>query len=161
MVVLCYHDILTMTDETKDRIALLPKELQVLVKNTNFAVLGTLHHDGESYPYCSMVQYVVMQNHTLVFQTASIAEHSKNLAANNHISLYISDASAIDLSATPRITIVGTTQRLEGSEYQAAQNEFQRSAYPLPPEILDSFFCWKVCIKKIRWISGFGKMGHL
>ena len=73
--------------------------------------LATLSRRFRGYPFGSVVPFVLDHAARPVMLISRLAEHTRNIAANPHVSLLVSDASD-DIQAGARLTLMGNATRL-------------------------------------------------
>jgi heme iron utilization protein len=122
----------------------------------NAATLATLTSDGD--PWASLVAYGLLDG-APVLCVSNLAEHGRNLAADQRASLSIVTASSdADPLATGRITIAGVVTP-PGADDAAARAAYLQ-AVPAGRFYLEfsDFRLWVLQVERVRWVGGYGRM---
>lgn len=134
------------------------EEARKFLRSTRSAVLSTHSARLPGYPFGSITPFVLDHDGNPLILISTIAEHTKNIAANPHVSLIAFDLSATDMQAGARLTMVGDAVASD------KQDEALRARYlrylPQAAEYFDmhDFLFHRVEIKQARYIGGFGKI---
>jgi putative heme iron utilization protein len=134
------------------------EEARKFLRKTRSAVLSTHSARVPGYPFGSIAPFVLDHDGNPLILISTIAEHTKNIAANPHVSLIAFDPSATDMQAGARLTMVGD------AVVSDKQDEALRARYlrylPQAAEYFDmhDFLFHRVEIKQARYIGGFGKI---
>ncbi len=94
-----------------------------LVAQAGTATMCTLSVEPEGFPYGSFVTFALRENKP-VFLISEMAEHTKNLRANERCSLLVAQDGEGDPLARGRVTLVGRCRVTEGDERLAAREAF-------------------------------------
>lgn len=131
-------------------------EARKLIKSFNFGVLATNSLDLEGYPFGSVVSYCLSDTLEPLMLLSTLAQHTKNLTKDNKVSLTVFDSSLPDIQAKARLTYIG--------EVLVTENEKDKLKYqtyfPNAKDYFEfgDFKLYKIQLKKIRFIEGFGKI---
>lgn len=91
-----------------------------LLRNCDRAVLATLQQDDAKGPYASLVMIAVSHAGQPILLISDLAEHTKNIAADNRVSLLLDGTGGFDDPLTgPRLTVQGRAVRTEDPDLQA------------------------------------------
>lgn len=133
-------------------------EAQQFLFSAQKGILSTHSAKFEGYPFGSVAPYVVNHQGMPVILISSLAEHTKNIIKNAHVSLVVFKNEA-DLQANARLTL------LARAEQSDKQNDLLRARYlrymPQAESYFDAhdFSFYTLHITHARYIAGFGKMG--
>lgn len=134
------------------------EEARKFLRCTRSAVLSTHSARLPGYPFGSIAPFVLDHDGNPLILISTIAEHTRNIQADPHISLIAFDPSAADMQAGARLTMVGD------AVVSDKQDEALRARYlrylPQAAEYFDmhDFLFHRVEIKQARYIGGFGKI---
>ncbi|RJF98426.1 HugZ family protein [Noviherbaspirillum saxi] len=112
------------------------------------------------YPFPSALPFAPDERHCPVFLLSSLAEHTKNLLADQRAGFLVADASEKHVLENPRMTITGNIA------YAEATHELQSRFLRYLPEAeqymaLPDFAFYRLVPEKLRYIGGFAQMGWL
>ena len=126
-----------------------------LLRSQHSAALATLSLKLAGHPFASGVDYFTDHAGRPVFLISSLAEHSKNIAADPRISLLVQGA-ANDVQASPRLTVAGQASSVSGAEAAGLKTRYLRY-FPDSEQYfaLDFFFC-RLEPTHLRYVGGFG-----
>ncbi len=133
-------------------------EAQQFLFGTQKGILSTHSAKYEGYPFGSVAPYVVNHQGMPVILISSIAEHTKNIKQNAHVSLVVFNNES-DLQANARLTLLAQAEQTD------KQNDLLRTRYlryiPQAESYFDAhdFSFYTLHITHARYIAGFGKMG--
>lgn len=122
------------------------------------AALATLSATLAGYPFATLIPFVPDEHHRPVFLISSLAEHSRNLAADRHASLLV--ARPLGDGEIARVTLVGKVRPIEPSpamldrylRYQPAAERFLQ---------LGDFAFQRLDPERIYVVGGFAQAGWL
>src|SRR5919206_3702750 len=86
------------------------------------AVLSTLSARRQGWPFASLAPYALSRAGEPVLLLSSLAQHTKNLAADSRACLFIQDRTARDPQAGARATVLGHVRHAvphEGADVRA------------------------------------------
>jgi putative heme iron utilization protein len=135
-------------------------EAQQFLFSAQKAILSTHSAKYKGYPFGSVTPYVVNHEGMPVILISSIAEHTKNIIHNAHVSLVVFN-NETDLQANARLTLLAKAEQTD------KQNDLLRARYlrymPQAETYFDAhdFSFYTLFITHARYIAGFGKMGWL
>ena len=120
-------------------------------------ILCTNSIDVEGYPFGSVIPYTTNQQGLPVILTSTIAQHTKNILADNRVSLISTERGLDDIQTGGRLTYIGDVRKLEDDE-----DTFHRY-YNYFPEHKNyhsthNFDFYVIDLVKARYIGGFGKI---
>lgn len=145
-------------------------EVNQLVESQQSGMLST-YAEADSddkaagFPFGSIVRYVTGQSEEFkgmpILMLSRIAEHSKHIENNNHVSLLVSaEENKEGIQQTARLTLLGCMIKLD-SEDPALQQEAELYFQSFPEtrdyfQLLDFDFYY-LHIEKRRYVAGFGR----
>lgn len=133
-------------------------EAQQFLFSAQKGILSTHSAKFVGYPFGSVAPYVVNHQGMPVILISSLAEHTKNIIQNAHVSLVVFNNEA-DLQANSRLTLLARAEQTD------KQNGLLRDRYlrymPQAETYFDAhdFSFYTLYITHARYIAGFGKMG--
>ncbi len=135
-------------------------EAQQFLFSAQKGVLSTQSTKFEGYPFGSVTPYVVNHQGMPVILISSLAEHTKNIIQNAHVSLLAFNNES-DLQANARLTLLAKAEQTDKN------NDLLRARYlryiPQAESYFDAhdFSFYTLYITHARYIAGFGKMGWI
>lgn len=126
------------------------------VRGQSAGVLSTLSQRVEGFPFGSVAPFVTDHSGCPVILISTLAEHTKNLAADPRCSLIVQPYSP-DMQVTGRVTVLGNAARLEDKD--ALGPRYLRF-HPQAEAYLGmhDFQFWRIEPVRVRWIGGFGRI---
>lgn len=133
---------------------------RTLAAGITSGTLCTLLNDESEpagHPYGSLVT-TALSDGSPIFLISALAEHTRNLAADNRCSLLLTEAGEDNPLALGRITLLGQAERLE-NDASNARDDYLRS-HPQAGYYLEfgDFSFWRLNVESLRYIGGFGRM---
>ena len=127
-----------------------------LSRTHHSGVLGTHSTSMPGYPFGSVVPYYLTPAGDAIIYISDIALHTRNIKANDKVSLTIFDAGEDDSQANGRVTIMGSAEL-------ANQNDVKAQYFRLFPqakkyEQTHDFNFFVIRTERVRFIGGFGKI---
>lgn len=130
-----------------------------LVRSVEAGVLSTLSVDVAGYPFGSVTPYAAMHDGTMVIQLSSIAQHTKNIAADHRVCLTIiqDGGTRPNPQAAGRVSIIGDASLTSGDDAKAAADRYF-TFFPSAREYENThdFSFYAISPVRIRFIAGFG-----
>jgi putative heme iron utilization protein len=119
-------------------------------------VLATLSAKLGGYPFGSIVPFVLDRDCRPLILISSLAEHTRNLAADPRASLIVHDY-ADDVQAGTRLTLAGDAGPL--ADDADARARYLRQ-FPAAADLLalGGFSFWAIAPKRLLFIRGFGRI---
>jgi putative heme iron utilization protein len=134
---------------------------RVLMARSRLATLSTIALRPAGFPYGSLVAHSVDERGRPLFLLSALAEHSKNLAACDRASLLVVETGSTDIVTAPRVTVVGTCQRIAASELAAVRAQYV-AAHPEAAswfaDSLHAYALYRLEPHDVRVIVGFGRL---
>jgi heme iron utilization protein len=131
-----------------------------LLHSASYGALATHSERVEGYPYATVLPFVLDEQHSPVFLISSLAEHTKNLLSNPRASLVVSEESQPNVLAGARVSLMGDVTQWDADQrfvarYLRYQPDGERYL------ALGDFAFFRMTIKHVRAIAGFGAMGWI
>lgn len=133
-------------------------EARKFLRTTRNGVLSTHSVRFEGYPFGSIAPFVLDHGGNLLILISTIAEHTKNIQKNPHVSLIAFDPATPDIQAGARLTLLGeaiVTDKQDG----ALRARYLRY-FPMAEQYFDmhDFLFHRINIRQARYIGGFGNI---
>lgn len=127
-----------------------------LLNELSSGVLSTISLDLEGYPFGSVTPYCLNENREPLILISTIAQHTKNINANNKVSLTVFKNEGDDVQESGRVTYLGDAVI---SESEQDKNIYTRH-FPKSKDYFNfhDFKLYKIELKRIRFIGGFGSI---
>lgn len=134
------------------------ERVRTLVAGCATATLSTLSTDPAGYPYGTFVTFA-MAGISPVLLISRIAEHTKNLVADERASLLLHETGKADPLANARVTLLGRFRRLAREDADEARAAFL-AAHPYATGFVDydDFSFYALGVEHVRYIGGYGRM---
>lgn len=131
------------------------------IKKHHVGILSTQSQRYQGFPFGSLVPYVIASNGNIALYLSQLAEHTKNIVADNKVALTISEAEDNDNPASvARLTLLATavvSKQQEGlREHYGKQFPDAKLTLTLP-----GFQFYELELVAIRLIAGFGDIHWL
>jgi putative heme iron utilization protein len=126
--------------------------------------LSTLALDPPGHPFGSVVSYVLDDGGHPLMVISTMAEHTRNAAADGRASLMVSEpvAEGADPLASGRVTLLGTLGRVPDGEQAAATAQVVAALPGVGVYAgFSDFACWRLAVTHLRWVGGFGRMSWI
>ncbi len=135
-------------------------EAEALLRTRGRGVLATISKKVAGWPFGSVVPYAVDPTGRPILLIASIAEHTKNIEADDRVSLLVQEAEgAEDVQAKGRLTLMGRASQVPEAEIADA-----RARYLARVPDAEGYFAthdfalYRIGTEHLRYIGGFGKI---
>jgi putative heme iron utilization protein len=149
---------LSRTAMTQDPAIL--SDVKHFIRQHDFGVLSTtsVHLDG--FPFGSVANYCLGCDGNLLMYFSTIAQHTKNIQADDRCSITILQHGGGNVQAEARVTVSGHLQMLEDDE---AELERYHTYFPESREYagFHDFSLYRLVPTAVRYIGGFGKIHWL
>jgi putative heme iron utilization protein len=145
---------------------------RTLVGLGNRGVLSTVAADPGSggtegparvagYPFGSVATYAVDEAGRPIVFVSTMAEHTRNAAADPRASLIVTEpvAEGSDPLAAGRVTLIGELLEVTGEERPAVRDRYL-AANPASAYYIDfgDFSFWRLEVAGVRYVGGYGRM---
>ena len=134
------------------------REARKLLHARDFGVLATQSREVPGYPFGSITPYVLDDDGQPLLLIASIAQHTRNIAADPRVSLTIWEDGLADPQAGARLTWIGDAARTGGGDASARARYLRY--FPSSAGHFDAhdFSLYRILLKRGRFIGGFGSI---
>ena len=133
------------------------REAKHLCRQQHSGVLSTHSTSMPGYPFGSVVPFYLTAEGDAIIYISDIALHTRNIKANEKVSLTIFDAAEDDSQANGRVTIMGDAMLFDDTDAVKAQYLAlfpQARSY----EQTHDFHFYRIKTERVRFIGGFGKI---
>ncbi len=137
------------------------REARRLLLRCYDGVLATISVAVPGYPFGSVVPFCLDRTGQPVILIADIAQHRKNIVADPRVSLTVFDRGADDLQANGRLTLLADATRIDPGDADAATRYYRYFPEAADYHLTHSFEFWRLKLKRIRFIGGFGAIHWL
>lgn len=129
-----------------------------LLSERNTGVLSTHSVDVEGYPFGSIAPFVLGYAGEPTLLISDIAQHTRNIKANNKVSLTVFDASADAPQASSRLTWIGDAVDVDPSDTEIRDRYLRY--FPSAESYFDThdFSFYRIRLRRARFIRGFGRI---
>ena len=135
-------------------------EATLLLRETEVGVVSTLSKNLRGYPFGSVTPFISDSAGHIYFYISDIAQHAANMIADSRMSLTVyKTRTSGDQNENARLTIVGDGKAMTGAEHD---DMLARYVLRFPEaegyKQAHDFRMWKIEVKRVRYIGGFGKI---
>ena len=111
------------------------------------------------YPFASVVPFCLDSSGAPIILISSIAQHTKNIIANDKVSLLVQQAHEGNVQEVGRLTLVGDAQPVQSDD----QENIAQRYYRFFPDAggyhqTHNFSFYRINIRRLRFIGGFGQI---
>jgi heme iron utilization protein len=128
-----------------------------LIKSKQDGVLSTLSVKLEGFPFGSVVPYCLDNAGWPVVLISTIAEHTKNIKADNRCSLTIV-MDGEHVQANERICLIGHMEELLSTEKEVMERYYVQFPKSRSYDATHNFSFYRLAPVSIRYIGGFGQI---
>lgn len=135
-------------------------EARLLLRQTEVGVVSTLSKNLRGYPFGSVTPFISDSAGYIYFYISDIAQHAANMIADSRMSLTVyKTRTAGDQNENARLTIVGDGNPMTGEDHDEMLARYIRR-FPEAEGYKQAhdFRMWKIDVKRVRYIGGFGKI---
>ncbi len=126
-----------------------------LIRACDRATLATAQADSDGWPYGSLVLVMADHDAAPVLLLSNLAEHSKNLAADNRVSLLFDDTAGLDDPLTgARVTVLGEARETDDPRLRARFIARHPSARDYAT--FTDFRFYRLAVTRAHLVAGFG-----
>ena len=131
------------------------REARLLLRGHRYGALSTLSAKFDGHPFGSITPYLVDHDGSLLILISTLAEHTRNIAADPRVSLITHNQHSPEIQAQGRVTLLGTATRLDerGTVDQRYLRYFPEARRYLA---MHDFSFYRIHPSAIRYIGGFG-----
>ena len=138
----------------------LASDARQFLRTTRSGMLSTISVKYPGYPFGSVASFVLDHSGQPVILISTIAEHTKNIAANPKVSL-MAVSGDDDLQASARLTLVGLATEIDKTDINLQSRYLRYFPQAESYFSMHDFSFYRIAIEQARYIAGFGKMGWL
>jgi heme iron utilization protein len=134
------------------------ERVRTLVEGLSTGTLSTLAREPAGYPYGSLITFGLDAGEP-VFLISELAEHTKNLRADERASLLVTESRPGDPLANGRVTLLGRCTPVPAERRQSSRAAYL-ARHPGAERHADfsDFGLWVLEVSSIRYIGGYGRM---
>ena len=135
------------------------RKARALLRQIDAGVLSTQSLAQPGWPFGSLVPFALTHEGRPILLVSTLAEHTRNLAADARCCLSAFDPAAADKQATGRASLLGEARPLAEPEREAAAERYL-ALFPEQRHFLSmqDFAFWSIEPLRVRWIGGFGEI---
>jgi heme iron utilization protein len=133
-------------------------EARKFLRTTRNGVLSTHSARFEGYPFGSIAPFVLDHEGNPLILISTIAEHTKNIQKDLHVSLIAFDPATPDMQAGARLTLLG--EAVVTDKQDGALRTRYLHYFPMAEQYFDmhDFLFHRINIRQARYIGGFGNI---
>lgn len=130
-----------------------------LLHGATYSTLATQSIRLPGYPYATVIPNVLDECHRPLLLVSALAEHTKNLLANPRLSLSLLEPNCANVHTAARLTLIGDAEQFEPGNLLHAR--YLRYLPDGEQYLQLDFMFFRIIAKRLRSISGLGRMGWL
>ena len=132
-------------------------QARILMREQHSGVLATQSLSSKGFPFGSLTPYLMTEQGDLVIYASDIAQHSRNIKADSHVSLCVHDGAKKDSQASSRVTVLAYAQAGDVGKW------LQRAYFAVFPQAkkyveAHDFRFYLLTTERVRYIGGFGEI---
>lgn len=133
-------------------------EARRFLRSTLSGVLSTHSARFAGYPFGSVAPFVLDHDGCPLVLISTIAEHTRNIAADPHVSLIAFDPASPDMQAGARLTLLGEAKIADKQDGELCARYLRY--FPQAAQYFDmhDFLFHRIEVVQARYIGGFGKI---
>ncbi|MFC3122795.1 HugZ family pyridoxamine 5'-phosphate oxidase [Agaribacter flavus] len=126
-----------------------------LMREQHSGVLSTTSLSMKGFPFGSVIPFLMTESGDLVIYASDIAQHSRNMKAQEKVSVCVFDSKASDSQANARVTVMAYAQA-DGVSEELKQQYF--NLFPQAKAYINAhdFRFYLLHLERVRYIGGFG-----
>jgi len=133
-------------------------EARNLMLRKDHAILATHSLEYPGYPFGSVVPYVCDKDGLPLVLISNIAQHTKNMLADDKVSMTILALDGGDVQAEGRLCLMGKMIELKEGTEEAARRYFSYFEQAKVYHEAHDFQFYTFLPESVRYIGGFGKI---
>jgi heme oxygenase (biliverdin-IX-beta and delta-forming) len=135
------------------------EQARTLASRVSTGTLCTLAVEPAGFPYGSFVTFG-LDGGSPVLLISELAEHTRNLRADERASLLVVESGSGDPLARGRVTLIGRAHVLASEGPRERARQAYLSAHPNGAYYADfaDFQFWQLSVESVRFIGGYGRM---
>lgn len=128
-----------------------------LIRSQHSGILSTLSLSVKGFPFGSVTPFLMTESGDIVLYASDIAQHSRNMNANEKVSLFVYDSSERDSQASARVTVIGNASV---DSVDASLQTLYFTLFPQAKAYIEAhdFRFYLIKTHKVRYIGGFGEI---
>ena len=131
-------------------------QARTLLANASTATLGTIARDN-GWPFTSLVLVTTDDHGAPILLLSDLAEHSRNIAADNRVSLLIDGTAGHDNPLTgPRLTVLGTAARSDDRRHRV--DYLARHPSAVQYAVFGDFAFYEIAVERGHLVAEFGRI---
>jgi heme oxygenase (biliverdin-IX-beta and delta-forming) len=134
------------------------KQARALLNSQVHGVLSTQSVELAGYPFGSITPYCLNRDGQPVILISTIAQHTRNILADNKVSLMVSEHDVDDAQASARITYIGDAKAIATDDDETAERYFRYFPNSRDFHKTHDFNFYTIDLVRVRFIGGFGKI---
>lgn len=136
-------------------------EARQFLRTTRSGVLSTHSARFAGYPFGSIAPFILDHDGQPLILVSTLAEHTKNIQANPHVSMIAFDPAIADMQSGARLTLLGDAALADKQD--GALKTRYLAYFPQAAQYFDmhDFLFYRIQIRQARYIGGFGKIHWL
>jgi putative heme iron utilization protein len=131
------------------------REARQLLRAHRYGALGTLSKKFDGHPFGSITPYLVDHDGSLLILISTLAEHTKNIAADPRVSLITHNQRSPHIQTQGRVTLMGTAELVPDRD-AAGQRYLRYFPEAQTYFAMHDFSFYRIAPQAIRFIGGFG-----
>jgi len=126
----------------------------------SFGVLSTISLEPPGYPFGSVTPYCSDEQCRPIIYISTIAQHTKNIAADPRVSLTVVESSGAshDVQALGRVTCLANACPIDAGESGSSERYFRYFPAARQYDGTHDFSFFRLELVRIRYIGGFGQI---
>ncbi|MER2514734.1 MAG: pyridoxamine 5'-phosphate oxidase family protein [Nitrosomonas ureae] len=130
-----------------------------LLHSAHASTLATQFTQMKGYPYATVVPNILDEQHRPILLISALAEHTKNLLADQKVSVSVTESGMLNVQDSQRLTIVGDAEQFEPCDLLKAR--YLRYLPSAEQYLKLDFMFFRIQPKRMRYIGGVGRMGWI
>lgn len=131
------------------------REARQLLRAHRYGALSTLSKKFDGHPFGSITPYMVDHDGSLLILISTLAEHTKNIAADPRVSLISHNQRSPHIQTQGRITLLGNAEIVADRE-AAGQRYLRYFPEAQTYFAMHDFSFYRIAPLSLRYIGGFG-----
>ncbi len=133
-------------------------EAKALLLSEYHGVLSTHSIDMPGFPFGSVAPYCLDSEGYAVILISSIAQHTKNIEADNKVSLIVTEGEVDDIHTAARLTLLSEAKKVEPEDNDTRERYYRFFPPAREYHLQHNFEFYRLHTVRARYIGGFGKI---
>lgn len=129
-----------------------------LLLNEYHGVLSTQSLDMPGFPFGSVAPYSLDSNGNVIVLISSIAQHTKNIIADNKVSFIITARGIDNIQTAARLTLMAEAEEVPLEDKDTAERYYRYFPASRNYHKTHNFNFYRLHTVRARYIGGFGKI---